>query len=225
MCGRFSLSIKMDDLRAYFDLAGPLPPLDPRYNIAPSQEVAAIRLEEGGRRLALLSWGLIPFWADNEKIAYKLINARAETAHRLPAFRDAFKKRRCLIPAGGFFEWEKSGKEKRPFHIVRRDGRPLALAGLWERWEEEGKGRVVESCTILTTGANELLRRLHDRMPVLLDPPDFEQWLDPESDPAALRSLLQPAPEGGLKMVPVSSVVNSPKNEDPECIKPTGEAV
>lgn len=219
------MNIRFDKLRDYFKLASSPQSLTPRYNIAPSQEVAAVRQEEGERRLVYLRWGLIPVWAENPKIANKLINARGETAHKLPAFRAAFRKRRCIIPAGGFFEWEKKGKEKRPYYIYRRDGNPMALAGLWERWRDEETDRDIESCTIITTGANQLVARLHDRMPVILEPDDFGTWLDPEeAKPGKLSPLLRPPDEGVLEMYPVSGYVNKPQNEGEKCIEPEGDA-
>ena len=222
MCGRFSLTYTDQDLLEYFQLARGLD-LEPRYNIAPSQPVAAVRVEEGERRLVLLRWGLIPFWANDPKVGYKMINARAETAHKTPAFRAAFRGRRCLIPASGYYEWDKKGGSRQPYHILRADGQPMALAGLWEHWEgEEGK-TVIESCTILTTAANEPVARLHDRMPVILGPEDFDLWLDPgEQRVERLRELLGPAAPGVLNMVPVSPYVNKATNEGERCIEPAG---
>lgn len=221
MCGRIALNIKMDDLLDYFQIGGPAPALAPRFNIAPSQEVAAVRVEEGERRLALLRWGLIPHWADDPKIGNKLINARGETVHKLPSFRSAFRKRRCIIPARGFFEWKTQGKERQPFFIYRQDDAPLALAGLWERWSDEKSGQNIESCTVITTEANALVGRLHNRMPVILEPEDFKLWLAPtETSQETLSSLLRPANEGVLEMYPVSTFVNKPQNEGEECIEP-----
>jgi len=222
MCGRFSLIAGNEGLVNYFGLARGLA-LEPRYNIAPSQPVAAVREEEGERRLALLRWGLIPFWANDPKVGYRMINARAETAHKTPAFRAAFRGRRCLIPASGFYEWDKKGGDRQPYHILRADGQPLALAGLWEHWEgEEGKA-VIESCTILTTAASEPVARLHDRMPVILEPEDFDLWLDPgEQGVERLRWLFEPA-AGVLEMYPVSSYVNKATNEGERCVEPTGQ--
>jgi putative SOS response-associated peptidase YedK len=222
MCGRFSLTYTDQDLLEYFQLARGLD-LEPRYNIAPSQPVAAVRVEEGERRLVLLRWGLIPFWANDPKVGYKMINARAETAHKTPAFRAAFRGRRCLIPASGYYEWDKKGGSRQPYHILRADGQPMALAGLWEHWEgEEGK-TVIESCTILTTAASEPVARLHDRMPVILEPEDFDLWLDPgEQRVERLRELLGPAAPGVLNMVPVSPYVNKATNEGERCIEPAG---
>ncbi len=220
MCGRFSQTIKFDDLLEYFRISGTPSPLLPRYNIAPSQEVAAVRVEEGVRRLVMLHWGLIPHWADDPKIGYKMINARGETVYKLPSFRVAFRKRRCIIPAGGFFEWLQKGREKQPFYIFRQNGAPLALAGLWERWCSEEEGRDVESCTIITTSANSLVGRLHNRMPVILEPDDFRLWLDPQEEASEkLLPLLQPAKEDVLAMYPVSSFVNKPQNEGKQCIE------
>jgi putative SOS response-associated peptidase YedK len=222
MCGRFSLTYTDQDLLEYFQLARGLD-LEPRYNIAPSQPVAAVRVEEGERRLVLLRWGLIPFWANDPKVGYKMINARAETAHKTPAFRAAFRGRRCLIPASGYYEWDKKGGSRQPYHILRADGQPMALAGLWEHWEgEEGK-TVIESCTILTTAASEPVARLHDRMPVILEPEDFDRWLDPgEQRVERLRELLQPAAPGVLSMHPISPYVNKASNEGERCIEPAG---
>ena len=215
------MNIKMDDLLEYFRISGAPPAISPRYNVAPSQEVAAVRVETGARHLALLRWGLIPHWADDPKIGHKMINARGETVHRLPSFRGAFRKRRCIIPAGGFFEWLQKGKEKQPYYIYRQDGAPLALAGLWEHWHDEGQRRDMETCSIITTAANTLVGRLHNRMPVILEPEDFRLWLDPEEEaPEKLLPLLHPAEEDVLEMYPVSSFVNKPQNEGDKCIEP-----
>jgi putative SOS response-associated peptidase YedK len=223
MCGRFSLTFTYDDLLEYFQLAQGLA-LEPRYNIAPSQQVAAVRVEEGERRLVLLRWGLIPCWAADPKIGYRMINARAETAHKTPAFRAAFRGRRCLIAATGFYEWDKMGGTRQPFHIQRADGNPLAFAGLWEHWEEKEGKEVIESCTILTTTADGPVARLHDRMPVILEPEDFTLWLDPEERRVdRLRELLQPTAPGVLDMYPVSSFVNKAGNEGERCVEPVEE--
>lgn len=219
MCGRFSRTYSYEDLRELFRLTAGLP-LKPRYNIAPSQHVAAVR-EDEGRRLVDLHWGLIPFWAADPKTGYKMINARAETADKLPAFRAAFRSRRCLIPARGFFEWDRAGGTKQPYHITRVDGAPLALAGLWEHWTDKEGKIVIESCAILTTAANEEVARLHERMPVILEPGDFDLWLDPlENRPDRLKSLLLPAAAGTLSLQPVSRYVNKAANDDEKCIEP-----
>lgn len=224
MCGRFALFGSIDDLRSYFKFAvqRSIFTLSQRYNVAPSQAVPVVRVEEGQRRLVLLRWGLVPFWADDPKVGYRMINARAETAHRLPAFRAAFRKRRCLIPASGFFEWEHQGKEKCPFFIYRRDGQPLAFACLWERWvgEEKGEARIIESCAILTTTAAGPVARLHNRMPAILEADDFDRWLDPtQGGMDKLLPLLHPPAEGVLVMHPVSKYVNKPEHEGEQCIE------
>jgi len=170
-----------------------IPEIPPRGNICPTQTVAAVRDDSSGNQLLVnLRWGLIPFWADDMKIGARLINARGETVAEKPAFRTAFRKRRCLILADGFYEWQTINRKKQPYHFARRDGKPFAFAGLWERWD---KGETpIESCTIITTDANDLVRPLHERMPVILHPQDFERWLDPKEDSGMLQALLQPLP-------------------------------
>src|SRR5262249_7430344 len=170
------------------------------------------------RVLVWLGWGLVPSWADDIKIGYRLINARAETAAGKPAFRSAFRSQRCLIPADGFYEWQKLNRRRQPFYFRLKDGRPFAFAGLWGRWRK-GVAEVVEACTILTTGANGLVRPLHERMPVILAPKDFERWLDPRVQEAErVQPLLRSFPEDEMIAYPVGTRVNSPKNEGPECI-------
>jgi putative SOS response-associated peptidase YedK len=220
MCGRFSLTLSSEDLLEYFLLSEGYN-LEPRYNIAPSQEITAVRLEEGQRRLVSLHWGLIPFWADDRKIGYRTINARSETAHKSPAFRAAFRSRRCLIPATGFFEWDKLQGSRQPFFIYRTDGKPMTFAGLWEHWEDKEGKEFIESCTILTTDAAEPVARLHDRMPVILEPGDFDLWLDPqEQNLEQLRNLMHPTEQGVLSMHPVSRYVNKAGNEGEKCLEP-----
>lgn len=220
MCGRFSQAWTYKDLQDYFHLRDGFDP-EERYNIAPSQDIAAVRLEEGRRCLRSLHWGLIPFWANDHKIGYRTINARSETAHTSPSFRAAFRSRRCLIPASGFYEWEKKQGAKQPFFIYRTDGQPLAFAGLWEHWQDKEGKEIIESCTILTTEASQPVSRLHDRMPVILEPEDFDLWLDPDQhDIKKLRDLMHPPAAAILSMHPVSRYVNKPGNEGKECIKP-----
>lgn len=233
MCGRYTLLAQAEELAAEFDLAEPVP-VAPRYNIAPSQEVPIVRLaasaemavvrfsEASGKcRLDILRWGLIPHWAKDEKFGYKTINARSETVATQPSFRDAFRKRRCLVPASGFYEWQKSmqkGKEvKQPHYIRRKDGRPMGLAGLWERWVSPD-GKEIESFTIITTDANEVMRPFHHRMPVILRPEDYDLWLSPEAKGEELQALLVPCPVEWLVVSPVSRQVNSPRNDDPSFI-------
>jgi putative SOS response-associated peptidase YedK len=218
MCGRISQTFSSFDLLEYFTLAKAQVP-KPRYNIAPSQELLAVRAEAAHRHQRTLRWGLLPFWAKDKKIAYRMFNARSETVHQLPAFLAAFRHRRCLIPASGFYEWQTVEKGKQPWHIRRADGKPLALAGLWEHWEDHSSGEIIESCAILTTVAAGPMRDIHDRMPVILEPEDFEGWLDPEPrQPERLRELLQPAALGVLELFPVSSYINKAGNEGEQCI-------
>lgn len=218
MCGRFTLRLPPTELVKVFALLRE-PVLSPRFNVAPTQSVPVIRQTGGDRELVLMRWGLIPSWAKDAALGASLINARAETVAEKPSFRSAFKKRRCLIPADGFFEWQKTGgKTKQPFFIGLRDDQPFALAGLWERWEKGPEGPV-ESCTVLTTSPNELLAEIHDRMPVILPEATWDLWLDPEiQDAIALQSLLVPFPADEMQCYPVSTVVNSPRNDVPECI-------
>ncbi|HUY36931.1 MAG TPA: SOS response-associated peptidase [Pirellulales bacterium] len=214
MCGRFTLRTPAGDVAEEFALPALLD-LAPRYNIAPTQSIAAVRIGEGGQReLSMLRWGLVPSWADDLAIGSRLINARAETVATKPAFRRAFAKRRCLIPADGFYEWAKEEGGKQPY-LFSVDRRPFALAGLWERWRD------VESCTIITTTANELMSRFHDRMPVILPPDDYAAWIDPQfEDLDHLRSLLRHCPADGMTARQVSRVVNNPRHDVPECCGP-----
>ncbi len=223
MCGRFTLRATREELAALFQLPmEQVPPWVPRYNIAPTQPVLGVRvLQESdlGREMTFLHWGLIPFWADDPRIGSRLINARAETVADRPAFRAAFRRRRCLVPADGFYEWRKVDGRKQPYLVQLRGGRPFAFAGLWERWEREGS--VIESCTIITVPANALVAPLHDRMPAILAPADHELWLDPrEQDRRRLLSLLQPYPASEMEAFPVSPRVNHPRNDDPDLVQP-----
>jgi len=218
MCGRFALATEKHILEILYQLEI-REDLQPRYNIAPSQNILACRLspQHGRRELAALKWGLVPFWAEDETIGSRMINARSETVAEKPSFRDAFKKRRLLIPVSGFYEWKKEDGAKQPFYISRKDGQPFSLAGLWERWEK-GKNPL-ESCTILTTEPNSLLAPLHNRMPVVVPPESYELWLDPEANSKTLHELLAPYPPDELIFYPVSRLVNSPYNESPELIE------
>jgi len=219
MCGRFTLTTPTEIVAQLFDIAS-APSLRPRYNIAPTQDVAAVRRGDDGNTLVLLRWGLVPSWAKDPAIGNRMINARAETVADKPAFRSALRKRRCLIPADGFYEWRKSGSAKQPYLLRRADDRPFALAGLWERWQHDDSASI-ESCTILTTTPNDLMRPIHDRMPVILAPDAWGVWLDPATqDPEGLRTLLTPCAEDLLVAEPVSTYVNSPRNDDPRCREP-----
>lgn len=218
MCGRFSLSSSPAVIAEIFHVLNVPELLPARYNIAPSQPVAVVRATEGGRELAFLKWGLVPPWARDAKIAP--INAQAETAAVKPFFRNAMKKRRCLIPADGWYEWQATGgKQKQPYFFGPKDRKPLAFAGLWESCELEGVA--ISSCAVLTTNANQLAAPVHSRMPVILPPQAYDAWLDPENqDVASLQDLLRPSPAELLKSYPVSTWVNSPRHDDPRCLEP-----
>ena len=219
MCGRFIQCASGDRLAERFHL--PMAPkLTPRYNVAPSQPVGVIRVAGGGdREYASLRWGLVPAWSPEPRTAYSTINARAETVADKPAYRQAFRRRRCLIPADGFYEWRSMGNRKQPYCIAPADGEPVAFAGLWERWERDGQA--LESCTILVTQANAVIAPIHDRMPVILEPADEARWLDPAlTDPAALQALLVPCPPERLRLWPVSPALNHPRHEGPDLMAP-----
>jgi putative SOS response-associated peptidase YedK len=225
MCGRYTLRTTPAKLKQLFKLLTE-PTLFSRYNIAPSQPILAVRQRDGRREAVMLKWGLVPAWAKDPAIGNRMINARAETLADKPAFRQAFQSRRCLIPADGFYEWKKlDAKHKQPMLIRRRDGEPTTLAGLWERWEKAGE-EPLETCTIITTTANAVTRPIHDRMPVVLEPKDFDDWLDPATPRETLEGLLRPLPDDRLEAYPVSERVNSPAEDDPVCIErvPEGQA-
>jgi putative SOS response-associated peptidase YedK len=218
MCGRFAQKSPRAKITKKFKVEE-VPPLAERYNVAPTQAVLAIREASGGREATLLKWGLVPRWAKDPGIGNKLINARSETVTEKPSFREAFSRRRCLVPVDGFFEWSRRGDRKRPFYFHMRDGEPFAIAGLWERWE--GEGGPLESCTLLTTEANELLAPYHDRMPVIVGPDDYEAWLDADARRSELLTpLLRPYPQGEMSAYAVSALVNSPSHDGPRCVEP-----
>jgi putative SOS response-associated peptidase YedK len=224
MCGRYRLSRRKQMIQEYFDTAEEVD-WEPRYNIAPSQQVGIIRQDQTKpeRRFSFARWGLIPFWAKNASIGYKMINARSETVASNPAFREAFKSRRCLIPADGFYEWKRSEKAKQPFHFGVADDSLFAFPGLWDRWKDAG-GQVVESCSILTTTPNTLLADVHDRMPVILPPDHYDWWLDPGFRTVeALKELLCPFDATLMKRFAVSTRINFVKNDDPDCATPLRE--
>ncbi|MCP3904299.1 MAG: SOS response-associated peptidase [Planctomycetes bacterium] len=226
MCGRYALMSSVELLVELFGLTD-APTLVPRYNIAPTQLAPVIRLVGGDRRnLDMLKWGLIPSWATEPGIGGRLINARSETAATKPSFRDAMRHRRCLVPADGFYEWKKTETGKQPYWIHARDGRPQVMAGLWEKWWGRDS-EAIESFTILTTESNDLLRPLHDRMPVFLSDDDLDHWLDPAAEPASLAAMLEPPDAALLEVTAVSRHVNNAKHDDPACVEPvdlaTGE--
>ncbi len=218
MCGRFTLRQSASEVRKHFDLDA-VPAFEPRFNIAPTQPVLALRRMAETKEAVLLRWGLVPSWASDLSIGNRLINARAESITEKPSFRAAFQRRRCLIVADGFYEWQTVGGKKQPVHFRFRDGRLFTLAGLWEKWNGPG-GPAVESCTILTTSANELVRPLHERMPVVLGPEHRDEWLDPHfGDTTALQSWLKPWPAEEMTSVPANMRVNNPRNEGPACLE------
>jgi putative SOS response-associated peptidase YedK len=221
MCGRFTLFDSSASLAEGFGL-GEAPSFSPRYNIAPSQEVAAVRIPPEGsvRELALLRWGLIPSWAKDPTIGNRMINARSETAAEKPSFRAAIRRRRCLVPANGFYEWKRTNGRKQPYFIGMRDRKIFGFGGIWESWEGGG-GKAVLSCALLTTGPNDLLRPIHDRMPVIIAPRDFDLWLSPEGlDPKAIAPLFRPYPPEEMTAYPVRTAVNNPKTDTPDLIEP-----
>jgi putative SOS response-associated peptidase YedK len=219
VCGRFTLRTKAEVLRAELDLAELPSDLTARFNVAPTQPVAIVP-NRVPRRLGLVRWGLIPFWAKDPSIGNRQINARAETLLDKPAYREAFAQRRCLVVADGFYEWKKEGKRKIPIFIHRPDDAPFAFAGLWEVWRAPD-GSKIASCAIVTTEPNDLLRPIHDRMPVILPREAWEKWLAPgAAPPRDLLALLRPSPSDFLTTTVVSTYVNTPDHEGPECIEP-----
>jgi putative SOS response-associated peptidase YedK len=221
MCGRFSQAQIAELDREVFKLLS-IPALPPRYNVAPTQDAAVVRgTPARGRELVPLRWGLIPSWAKDPAMGNRMINARAESVADKPAFQDAFRERRCLVPSEGFYEWRKTQRGKQPYYVRVLAGRVFAFAGLWERWWDRATGDERETFTIITTAPNELLRPIHDRMPVILKPRDYDRWLDPESrDPSELQDLLKPYAPEEMSYYPVSTYVNKPEHEGPECIAP-----
>jgi putative SOS response-associated peptidase YedK len=218
VCGRFALFALPEVVAEYFALGEPPAELAPRYNLTPGQAVAAVREHDGRRELAALRWGLVPFWAKEASIGYRLINARAETLAVKPAFREALTRRRCLIPASGFYEWQGTGGGPRqPFFVRPREEPLFAFAGLWERWRDPA-GSTLETCVIVTTEAAGALAAIHERMPVLVPRAAHAQWLDPRTSVADAPTLAAAAP--ALETWPVSRAVNDPRRDDAELIEP-----
>ena len=227
MCGRFVLATPISELQRAFGFAD-APNLPPRYNVAPTQYVAVVTAADGGgRALTAMRWGLVPFWAADPSVGARMINARGETVAEKPAFRVAFRQRRCLVPADGFYEWLVAGRAKRPFLIRRKDRAPIAFAGLWEVWRGPKGGPALDpplrSVTIVTTAANDDLRHLHDRMPVILDAGGQAAWLDPAATVGTVAALVRAAPSGLLDAVAVSTRVNAVRNDDPSLIEPEAD--
>lgn len=220
MCGRYTLSAPGEVVGELLGLEA-VPALAPRFNISPTQESLVVRAAPGGQRQAEpMRWGLVPSWADDPSVGSRLINARSEGVAEKPAFRSSFKSKRCLVPADGFYEWQKlAGGKKQPWHIHLASGRPFAIAGLWARWS---KGEIpLETFTLLTTAPNEVAGRIHDRMPVILAPDEYDRWLDPElSDPEVLLPLLDSYPAAEMAAYPVSNRVGSPSQDDPGLVVP-----
>ena len=216
MCGRFTF-LDAGRIRETFDLSGPIPELAPRYNVAPSQTIAVVALKRKaeGRGLALLRWGLVPSWANDPTTGPKPINARADSLDK-PTFRDAFRSKRCLIPADGFYEWATVGSKKRATHFRMKDRSLFAFAGLWEFWTDGAEK--LATCCLITTDANELVGTIHDRMPVILSSSAYGAWLSADSPLRELRAILKPYPAGEMDAAPVGPKVNSPKYDGPECL-------
>lgn len=223
MCGRFLNKTPAAETARLFGTANPVPNYPPRYNLAPTEGVLAVRFnpDDGKRHLDVLRWGLIPLWAKDRSAGNKLINARAEGLADTPAFRDAFAKRRCLIPADGFYEWKQGVSGKEPYVVRPVDDPPFAFAGLWERWRDPATQEVVRSCTIITCPANALLKPIHERMPVILDRPNWARWLGEEqAKRPELLKLLQPFPPERMRAYRVGQRVNNVRNDDAALLEP-----
>jgi putative SOS response-associated peptidase YedK len=219
MCGRFAQRSDPKRLAREFKVAE-VPNVEARYNIAPTQDILSVRRTEDGREAAMLKWGLVPSWAKDISIGSKLINARSETVTEKPSFREAFMKRRCIIPADGFYEWQRTGGKKQPYFFRMQDQHPFGFAGLWEKWKAID-GQVLETCIILTTEANEVLQPVHDRMPVILHSDDYDLWLDDDTRKLDLiMELLCPYPSSEMISYPVSTQVNNTSNFGADLIAP-----
>lgn len=218
MCGRYTLTVDQEALQVALGVEGLVHPRA-RFNIAPTQEAPAVVFSEGRPRGRSLRWGLVPSWARDPSVGNRMINARSETVAEKPSFRGPFRRSRCLIPADGFFEWRKEAEGKVPFWIHMEDGSVFTMAGLWDRWERKGE-EPLETFTILTTEANDLLRPLHERMPVIVTPEARDRWLDPDAPEADLRVLLGSHPGEPMGVRQVSTRVNSPRHDDPSCLAP-----
>src|SRR5665213_3098851 len=223
MCGRYTVTSAPKAMRTLFGWDEE-PNFPPRYNIAPAQPIAIVRLVEGKRQFALVRWGLLPSWVKDPKAFSLVINARGESVLDKPAFRAAMKRRRCLIPADGFYEWQKAGERKRPFFVHAKDGKPLAFAGLWESWQGPN-GEEMETAAIVTTAANGTLKPIHDRMPVIVPREAFALWLNCiDVDAKTAEALIAPAPEGLLEAYEISTAVNRTAHDNPTLLEPVGPA-
>lgn len=224
MCGRFTVTQPIAKFAKLLGIKKTFSQ-NPRFNIAPSQPVACIRLtsEQSHPEMVWLKWGLVPSWAKDPSIGHKLINARGETVAEKPSFRKAFKHQRLLVLADGFFEWKREGKEKQPYYIRFKDHRLFAFAGLWERWDKQAEP--LESCSLITTTPNDLMTPIHDRMPVILDQNAYTTWLNPSvTEPALLKPFLSPCPADEMEAYPVSRIVNNPRHDQPTCVDPLTDA-
>ena len=220
MCGRYTLTAPSESLAEMLPGLEITDEISPRYNIAPTQEVAVVP-NNGENRMEHFRWGLIPSWAKDPKIGNRMINARSETLAEKPSFRTAYKRRRCLVLADGYYEWRREGDRggKTPYYIRMESEKPFAFAGLWESWRQAGEDTSLQSCTIITCPPNEKLERIHDRMPVILEAEEYDLWLSPKEQASAeLNHLLKPYPAEEMTAYPVSRLVNQPKNDSPECI-------
>ncbi len=222
MCGRFTQTTDPAEVADAFeaDLADEARALPPRWNVAPTQDVTVVLPHEGGRRVESLRWGLVPAWATSPAIGSRLINARAETVATTPAFRVAIRRRRCLIPADGFYEWRREGRRRQPFLAQPTGNGPMAFAGLWSLWRDPEADEWLRSCAIVTTTPNAVLAGLHDRMPVVLPPDAWAPWLDTDTEAGEVRAMLRPAPDDALRLVPVSPLVNDVRNEGARLVEP-----
>jgi len=226
MCGRFTQERPTSELAEIFEAEDLAEEPGGRYNVAPTDEATVVVQREDRRALRAYRWGLIPHWAESARVGARMFNARAETLGSAPAFRDAFRRHRVLIPVDSFYEWRRDGNVRRPFRVVGVDGGALALAGLWAGWRDPRTDEIRRTFTIITTGPNELMRAIHNRMPVIIRPEAWDRWLDPAiPDPGELNGLLAPAEDGSLEAYPVSRAVNDVRNDGPGLIEPLAEAI
>jgi putative SOS response-associated peptidase YedK len=225
MCGRFTITVSIADLMLrYFIATASLPSYQPRYNAAPLQMIPAVIHDGRQNRLGQLRWGLVPSWAKDERMAGKMINARAETLLQKPSFKHLISRKRCVIPADSFYEWKRAGGKKQPMRIMMKDGRVFSLAGLYDIWTNPATGEKLGTFTMITTSPNELVAEIHSRMPVILDREGEAMWLDrSNTDGEALMELLRPYPAQEMKAYAVSPIVGNVKNDGPECIAETEE--
>jgi putative SOS response-associated peptidase YedK len=219
MCGRYTLAKPFKSIVTHFKTKTRQLGFKERFNIAPSQNVPTVVYDGQNRRISVLRWGLIPHWAKDGSMGMKTINARAETISEKPSFRDSFKSKRCLVPADGFIEWARNSKEKTPKYINLKSNELFGMAGLWAEWN--GNGESIQTFSIVTTEANDLIGKVHHRMPVILNPESYSKWLDPAASSAQLKSLLVPYAPQEMNVRSISKVVNSTKNDSPDCLNPT----